>query len=367
MSRPLRKIPPDASAELAAFALGLRALRDNAELTLRDLSGKVHFSIGALSEATGGKKLPSREITAAYVQACGGNVSEWLARWNRLHNDAKAQRLTPLSQPSGTTGPDRPASAPGRIAWQISKPSSVQATVTTTTTRPRRLFSSREERGVTSGVMPTVAARAGRRLFPNREESAETPTTLKVTTTVANMPAMTELVIAAAKSVARAEQTGHRIGTPNLLQPDPVLGALSLCTTPLDFMGMLRETYKKSGRTLDTISRRCTRLGWVVGKSTLSSMLRNSRLPDTHQLHAFLLACDVSAEQIEPWHYHLTRLKIAEMRNRNHPRPEARACYSQQSLLGKVRDTMINYYRVPGWFVAAALLIALLIQLQLKF
>ncbi|WP_194893169.1 ATP-binding protein [Catenulispora pinisilvae] len=48
------------------------------------LAARTHFSIATLSRAAAGNTLPSREVTAAFVTACGGDVSHWLAELERV-------------------------------------------------------------------------------------------------------------------------------------------------------------------------------------------------------------------------------------------------------------------------------------------
>lgn len=83
MPRPERSADKD-DADLAEFAQGLRTLRASAELRLADLAERAHYSIAALSEASSGRrgKLPSWELTRAYVEACGGDPADWEVRWS---------------------------------------------------------------------------------------------------------------------------------------------------------------------------------------------------------------------------------------------------------------------------------------------
>ncbi|HEV7652329.1 MAG TPA: hypothetical protein VGP26_29600 [Actinophytocola sp.] len=70
------------------FARGLRGLRDRAgRPPYRELSLRAHFSISALAEAAGGRKLPSLAVTVAFVRACDGDVAEWEARWRECAAD----------------------------------------------------------------------------------------------------------------------------------------------------------------------------------------------------------------------------------------------------------------------------------------
>lgn len=94
--RPPRSGAAD-DAECAEFAQGLRALRGSARLTLAELSRKTSYSISALSDATSGKRgrLPSWDLTAAYVLACEGNVDEWREKWEAT-TGRKANRVIDL-------------------------------------------------------------------------------------------------------------------------------------------------------------------------------------------------------------------------------------------------------------------------------
>jgi transcriptional regulator with XRE-family HTH domain len=89
VSRPERPIDP--LWPLASFASGLRALRQKRGYTYKELAGITHYSRAALSTAAGGKRLPSWELTRAYVLACGGPVAEWRARWGK-ERDLKRDR-----------------------------------------------------------------------------------------------------------------------------------------------------------------------------------------------------------------------------------------------------------------------------------
>ncbi|MEV6908917.1 helix-turn-helix domain-containing protein [Amycolatopsis sp. NPDC051071] len=68
---------------LLEFAADLRRLREKAgNPTYRELGRRAHYSAGTLSEAAGGKKMPSLAVALAYVRACGGPEAEWEARWH---------------------------------------------------------------------------------------------------------------------------------------------------------------------------------------------------------------------------------------------------------------------------------------------
>lgn len=74
-----------ADTELGRFAAELRKLRDQAGgPSYRALASRAHYSAATLSDAAGGKKLPSLAVTLAYVRACGGDEQEWERRWRDI-------------------------------------------------------------------------------------------------------------------------------------------------------------------------------------------------------------------------------------------------------------------------------------------
>jgi lambda repressor-like predicted transcriptional regulator len=79
MGRPENTI--SASGPVADFAQQLRLLRQHAALTLRQLAARTGLSTATLSVAAAGRKLPTWEVTSAYVQACGGDIDDWRLRW----------------------------------------------------------------------------------------------------------------------------------------------------------------------------------------------------------------------------------------------------------------------------------------------
>ena len=81
MPRGERPLGPGADV-LLRFAGELRRLREQAgSPTYRELATRAHYSPAALSEAAGGRKLPTLAVTLAYVSSCGGDTAGWLARW----------------------------------------------------------------------------------------------------------------------------------------------------------------------------------------------------------------------------------------------------------------------------------------------
>jgi transcriptional regulator with XRE-family HTH domain len=116
MGRPERPLDPEAGP-LQRFAFELRQLRKAAGLNYRHLARRAHYSSTTLSEAAGGERLPTLEVTLAYAEACGGDRQEWKARWQ-----AVATHLAPPPEETveaGTQASDA-AAAPylGLVAFQ---------------------------------------------------------------------------------------------------------------------------------------------------------------------------------------------------------------------------------------------------------
>lgn len=80
-SAAVASIAPDG---LEAFARDLRALRAKAELDYPEMAELSHYTMKTLASAAGGLRLPTLPVAVAYVRACGGNVTEWEERWQRL-------------------------------------------------------------------------------------------------------------------------------------------------------------------------------------------------------------------------------------------------------------------------------------------
>jgi hypothetical protein len=70
------------------FASDLRTLRDTAgPLPYRVMSDQAHYSKATLATAAAGHRLPTLDVTLAYVVACGGNREEWRQRWHETRHD----------------------------------------------------------------------------------------------------------------------------------------------------------------------------------------------------------------------------------------------------------------------------------------
>lgn len=112
MPRPERPLDGSASP-LARFAADLRQLRNDAGTpTYRTLGTRASYSASALSGAASGDKLPTLEVTLAYVRACEGDEAAWAQRWHQVRAELAPcpdpQRGTPPPVP-GPAGPRRQA------------------------------------------------------------------------------------------------------------------------------------------------------------------------------------------------------------------------------------------------------------------
>ncbi|MDX3663406.1 helix-turn-helix domain-containing protein [Streptomyces sp. ID05-26A] len=84
MPRGERPLGPEDTA-LLRFAGDLRRLRDQAgKPSYRELARRANYSPTALSDAAGGRKLPSLALTLAFVRACEADPASWTKRWREL-------------------------------------------------------------------------------------------------------------------------------------------------------------------------------------------------------------------------------------------------------------------------------------------
>ncbi|MGC5663637.1 hypothetical protein ACN261_24975 [Micromonospora sp. WMMD723] len=83
MPRPERSMDP-AAGPVQMLATELRDLRRRAgNPGYRELASEAGYSVTALANAAGGRRLPSLPVTLAFVRACGGDPSVWERRWRQ--------------------------------------------------------------------------------------------------------------------------------------------------------------------------------------------------------------------------------------------------------------------------------------------
>ncbi len=78
--------PAASRAAIAQFAEELRGLRYTAGLTIKELSAKTHYGRSTIAEAARGDRLPTLEVTLAFVSACGESTVAWRRRWTEVRN-----------------------------------------------------------------------------------------------------------------------------------------------------------------------------------------------------------------------------------------------------------------------------------------
>lgn len=87
MPRPERPIGAS-DGPVQRLAADLRHLRaKGGSPPYRELAKTAHFSKATLSAAAAGHRLPTWEVTSAYVRACGGDVDAWRLRWQDARSE----------------------------------------------------------------------------------------------------------------------------------------------------------------------------------------------------------------------------------------------------------------------------------------
>jgi hypothetical protein len=91
---------------IAAFAHDLRALRKLAgNSSYRELARTALYAPSVLSHAASGHRLPTLQVTLAFVAACGGDRATWERRWRKVAADVGAATDMP---PAGFRPVDQP-------------------------------------------------------------------------------------------------------------------------------------------------------------------------------------------------------------------------------------------------------------------
>lgn len=94
MGRTEAPLEPDGSAAVEC-AIWLRQLRREAGLTYPEIAERTHYAASSLQGACAGRRLPSKKITLAFVEACGGDVAAWERYWRQLQRLGTEPERTP--------------------------------------------------------------------------------------------------------------------------------------------------------------------------------------------------------------------------------------------------------------------------------
>jgi transcriptional regulator with XRE-family HTH domain len=100
-----------ATGARADLALELRRLRDDRGMTLRQLAARSGYSAATLSMVESGRRVPSWDVLAAFVQSCGADPAEWRLLWRRA-----------AQQETETTASQVPSPPPGSPPSQVPEP-----------------------------------------------------------------------------------------------------------------------------------------------------------------------------------------------------------------------------------------------------
>lgn len=86
-------------SQVTAFVADLKRLRaDAGQPSLRTMAVTAHYSHTALSSVVSGGRLPSLELTLAFVRACGGDEDAWRTRWQQVRpHVTRAATAPPLT------------------------------------------------------------------------------------------------------------------------------------------------------------------------------------------------------------------------------------------------------------------------------
>src|SRR6266568_1570218 len=105
-------VDEDQQQQAEAFVADLRALREAAgRPSFRTMALTAHYSHTALSGVLSASRLPSLELTLAFVRACGGDEQQWAKRWRSAGPAGKGG--DPLENPPVNTQSPEPAARPG--------------------------------------------------------------------------------------------------------------------------------------------------------------------------------------------------------------------------------------------------------------
>ncbi len=164
--------------QVEEFAAALRLLRAKAgEPGYRELAHKAHFSATTLSDAAGGRRLPTLAVALAYVDACGGDPAEWAEKWrlasasvSHAPADGPAEEEEVPYQGLAAYGPDR-------AAWYFGRDDLVSDLVGRLADRRLVAVFGASGSGKSSllcaGLLPAVTGAAGGRARPGARRGAE--------------------------------------------------------------------------------------------------------------------------------------------------------------------------------------------------
>jgi transcriptional regulator with XRE-family HTH domain len=114
---PRRENPLDPTDNpVTAFAVRLRRLRAEAGTpSYRAMAARSYYGYTTLAEAASGRRLPSWEITRAYVRACGGDLAVWERLWRETAEAIGPSRDSRHGK-GGERSPPQPSAEPNHAS-----------------------------------------------------------------------------------------------------------------------------------------------------------------------------------------------------------------------------------------------------------
>ena len=252
MARPEKEIPTDIPMSFKSLVTEMRNLRRDSTLTIQALAKTTGYSTAALSGATAGKKVPSWELTAAFVMGCGYKGD--MERWKRAHR--AASRDVKGSSVSEDTGEHQ---------------------------LPRL-----------TNIVPLL-----RRASDSANQAAPM------------VPLPPDGLLALVQQASRFERRDKRVSS--VTSADHMHTALALCTTPEDVIELMNELVDDKNLSIQELEER-SRKHFPISDTTFTQVLSGSQLPTTEWLYIFLSACGLEEERTVMWHFTVTRIRIALMR-----------------------------------------------------
>ncbi|MFJ4633551.1 helix-turn-helix domain-containing protein [Streptomyces sp. NPDC088847] len=306
MPRTENELPPEVPLSLRSLALDMRTLRKDSHLTITELAKVSGYSTAALSGATAGKTVPSWDLVQAFVMGCGYDGD--MERWARAHRAARRDVKGPSS--SEDTGEHQ---------------------------MPRL-----------TNLVPLVLRRGSEPVVPS----------------ASSMPAQPDGLLALVQQARKYERRDKRVSS--VTSADYVHTALALCTTPEDIVELMNELVTDKALSVQELEER-SRKHFPIGISdaTFTQVLSGSQLPalpTTEWLYIFLSACGLEEERTVMWHFTVTRIRIAQMRQ-----AEREAFNKSRRRRRELRE-MITAIRekTPYFYLAAATWAMLVIPILSK-
>ncbi|MFJ7242616.1 helix-turn-helix domain-containing protein [Streptomyces olivaceus] len=129
----------------------------------------------------------------------------------------------------------------------------------------------------------------------------------------AGVPVQPDGLLALVQQAREFERRDKRVAS--VTSADHMHTALALCTTSEDIIELMNELVAERNISLQELEER-SRRHYPISDTTFTQILNGNALPTTELLHIFLSVCGLEQERTVMWHFTVTRIRIAEMRQR---------------------------------------------------